>query len=146
MSETDVLGPVDYLVIEFPTDKADGSMAAALLELVDRGLIRIFDLMVIEKHEDGTYAGVDLAGLSQDDLGGLTLFAGACSGLIGDDEIADAAEILEPGTTAAVLVYENTWAEPFVAAARKAGAEVIATGRIPADVLMESIEALEADG
>jgi uncharacterized membrane protein len=144
MSEMDVIGPVDYLVLEFPTDRADGSMADALLDLVDQGIIRVYDLTVIQKHDDGSYSGIDLTDLSQGDLGGLTVFAGACSGLIGDDDLADAAEVLEPGTTAAILVFENAWAAPFVAAARNTGAEVVASGRIPADALLDALDALEA--
>jgi hypothetical protein len=146
MSEIDVHGPVDYLVLELASDRADGSIATALLDLVDRGLIRVYDLTVIQKHEDGTFSGIDLTDLSQDDLGGLTVFAGACSGLLGEDDLADAASVLEPGTTAVVLVFENAWAAPFVAAARSVGAEVVASGRIPADVLIDALDALEVAG
>lgn len=146
MSENDVLGPVDYLVLELDSDRADGSIAAALLELVDRGLIRVYDLTVIQKHDDGTFSGIDLTDLSQDDLGGLTVFAGACSGLLGEDDLVDAAAVLEPGKIAAVLVFENAWAAPFVAAARRVGAEVVASGRIPADLLINALDALEVAG
>jgi hypothetical protein len=136
---SDVTGPVDYLVLQMPSQARDGSIAAALLDLVESGTVTILDLMVVEKDLDGSVRGVDL-----DAVGGeLTAFAGARSGLLGDDEREDAGSVLEPGTTAAVLVYENAWARGFVAAARNAGAEVVASARIPADVLMSAVEALD---
>lgn len=144
-ADTEVHGPVDYLVLEFPTDRMTGEMASALLDLVDRGVIRVYDLLVVQKDEDGSFRGIDINDLAADSIGGLTAFAGARSGLLGDDDVADAAGVLEPGTTAAVLVYENAWAAPFVAAARNSGAEVVASARIPADVLMEALDALDAD-
>jgi len=134
----DVTGPVDYLVLRLPTDRRDGSVAAALADLVDSGTITLLDLMVVQKDDDGVVSGVDL-----DVLGGeLTVFAGARSGLLGDDERADAGSILDPGSTAAVLLYENAWARGFVAAARDQGAEVLASARIPATTLMDALDAL----
>lgn len=140
MAGTDeVTGPVDYLVLQLPTERADGSIAAALGDLVEAGTVTILDLMIIEKSSDGTVRGIDLDVIDDE----LRVFAGAASGLLGDDEAADAGGLLEPGMTAAVLVYENAWARPFVAAARSAGAEVVASARIPADVLMSAIDVLE---
>lgn len=140
MTGTDeVTGPVDYLVLQLPTERADGSIAAALGDLVEAGTVTILDLMIIEKSADGTVRGIDLDVIDDE----LRVFAGAASGLLGDDETADAGGLLEPGMTAAVLVYENAWARPFVAAARSAGAEVVASARIPADVLMSAIDVLE---
>lgn len=136
----DVTGPVDYLVLQLPTERADGSIAAALLDLVESGTVTILDLMIVEKAADGTVRGIDLDVIDDE----LRIFAGARSGLLGDDERSDAGAALEPGTTAAVLVYENAWARPFVAAARSAGADVIASARIPADVLMSAVDALES--
>ncbi len=134
----DVTGPIDYLVLRLSTDRRDGSVAAALADLIDSGTITLLDLMLVQKDDDGVVSGVDL-----DLVGGeLTMFAGARSGLLGDDERADAGSILEPGTTAAVLLYENAWARPFVAAARGQGAEVLASARIPAEVLMDALDAL----
>ena len=140
----DVHGPVDFLLLEFPADSMDGAAAAALLDLVDRGVVRIYDLAVIRKDADGTFSGVDISGLGQNELGGFVMFAGARSGMLSDDDIAEAGEVMKPGTAAALLVYENTWAIPFVAAALNANAQVVASARIPATVVMEVLEDLEA--
>lgn len=140
----DVHGPIDFLLIEFDADKMNGEAAAALLDLVERGIVRIWDLLVIVKNEDGSFAGVDITDLGADSFGGFAAFAGARSGLVGDSDIAEAASVLEPGTAAALLVYENSWAIPFVAAAMNAGAQVVASARIPANVVMEVLDELEA--
>jgi uncharacterized membrane protein len=142
-TDADVLGPIDLLVIEWREENMTGEAAAALLDLVDRGIVRIFDLLVVRKDEDGTFSGIDIEDLSADDLGGFVAFSGARSGLLGDDDIAEAANALEPGTMAALIVYENTWAVPFVQAAHKVGAQVVASVRIPADDLMAALDALE---
>lgn len=136
----DVVGPVDYLILEMPSANRDGSIAAAVIDLIDAGTVTLLDVMVVEKALDGTVRGVDLDAID----GEMVAFAGAASGLLGDDDWSDAGSVLEPGTTAAVLVYENTWARPFVAAAGAAGAEVVASARIPADVLMSALDALES--
>jgi dihydrodipicolinate synthase/N-acetylneuraminate lyase len=144
MSEHDVMGPVDFVLLEFQSDKLDGSAGAAMAELVDRGIVSILDLLVIQKEADGSFTGIEITDLTADDLGGIAVFVGARSGLLGDDDLADAAQALEPGTTGAVIVYENTWARPFVAAAQRAGAQLVASARIPADVVNEVLDALEA--
>ncbi len=135
----EVTGPIDYLILQLATDRRDGSIAAALLDLVRSGTVTILDLMILQKDADGVVSGLDLDALD----GELRVFAGARSGLLGEDDQADAGSTLEPGTTAAVLVYENAWARPFVAAARSAGADVIASARIPADVLNDALDALD---
>ena len=135
----DATGPVDYLVLQLPTDRRDGSIAAALLDLVERGTITILDLMIVEKGTDGSVIAVDIDAID----GELRIFAGARSGLLGEDELGDAGGLLAPGTTAAVLVYENAWARDFVAAAYSVGAEVVASARIPATVLMDALDALD---
>jgi len=140
----DVLGPIDLLILEWREENMTGEAAAALLDLVERGIVRIFDLLVVRKDEDGTFSGIDVSDLSADDLGGFMAFSGARSGLLGDDDIAEAANALEPGTMAALIVYENTWAVPFVRAARGVGAQVVASVRIPADDLIAALDALEA--
>jgi hypothetical protein len=143
--DLDVVGPVDFLLLEFdPGANLDGSTAAALIDLVDRGLVTILDLLVIAKDADGTFTGVDIEGLSADEVGGIVAFAGARSGLLGDDDLADAAEALEPGTVGALIVYENTWARPFVAAVHHTGGQVVASARIPADAVNEALELLDA--
>lgn len=140
----DVLGPIDFLLLEFSADKMDGSAATALLDLVERGIVRIYDLLVIRKDADGTFSGVDVTDLSADALGGLVAFAGARSGLLDDEDLAEAGAVMTPGTVAALLVYENSWAIPFVTAARASGAEVVASARISADVLMDALDGLDA--
>lgn len=139
-----VYGPVDFILMEFPGDRPTGPAASALLDLVDAGIVRIYDLVVVRKESDGTFSGLDLSDLDADHLGGFGAFAGARSGLLGDDDLQQAAEAIRPGTTAALIVYENSWAIPFVAAARGAGAEVVARERIPADVLMGVLDELDA--
>ncbi len=136
----DVTGPVDYLVLQLPTDRRDGSIARALLDLVESGTVTIFDLMIVQKGADGSVTAIDLDAIDDE----LRVFAGARSGLLGDDERGEVGAAIEPGTTVAVLVYENAWARPFVAAARGAGAELIASARIPADVLNDALDALDA--
>lgn len=142
--QSDVLGPIDIVVLEFEADAGDGSAAQALMDLVDQGIVRIYDLLVIRKDADGTISGVELTDLTAGSLGGFAAFSGARSGLVGDDDVAAAGEVLEPGRAAAVIVYENTWAIPFVRAARNAGAELVASTRIPGSVIMEVLDELEA--
>lgn len=138
------LGPIDYLLVEWPGKQPNGEVAPHLVDLVDRGLIRILDLVFIAKDEEGNVAALELA-----DLGGevteLAVFEGASSGLLGDDDVAEAAGVLEPGTSAALLVFENSWAGPFVAAVRRSGGELVASGRIPADDLLAALDAAEAN-
>jgi hypothetical protein len=140
----DVMGPVDFVLLEFQVDQLNGSAGAAMLDLVEKGIVTILDLLVIKKEADGTFSGVEISDLSADDLGGIAVFAGAQSGLLGDDDLADAAEALEPGTAGALIVYENTWARPFVAAAQSAGAQLVASARIPADAVNEALDMLDA--
>jgi uncharacterized membrane protein len=143
-TDDDVLGPIDYVIIEFSGGKLAGESARELLTLVENGIIRLYDLLVIRKDEDGTFSGIDLTDVDESSIGGLTAFAGARSGLIGDDDLKEAADALEPGTVAALIVYENRWAEPFVAAARREGGRMIATARIPAQDLLDALDALDA--
>jgi hypothetical protein len=143
-TDDEVFGPIDFLVLEFQNERMTGGVAAAMLDLVERGIVRIYDVLAVRKEEDGSIVGLDISDLSADSIGGMVVFAGARSGLVGDEDVNEAAEIMEPGTTAVLIVYENAWARPFVAAAREAGAEVIASARIPADVIMEVLEELEA--
>lgn len=139
-----VYGPIDYLLLQFPEDADLSATRDALLQLVDLGVVRIYDLLVIRKEQDGSFTGLDIADLTDEGIGSLTVFAGARSGLLSDDDLGEAAGVMDPGTTAALLVYENSWAVPFVAAARAAKAELISSARIPAAVVMEVLEALEA--
>lgn len=145
MSDETVHGPIDYLLLEFSEDRLTGGPAAALLDLVDAGIVRVYDLLVIRKATDGSIEGLDISDLDADSIGDFTVFAGARSGLLGNDDVAEAGDVMEPGTVAALLVYENTWAIPFVGAARDAGAELVASGRIPALDVMAALDDLEAD-
>lgn len=144
MTDNDVPGPIDFVLIEFPGDNLTGEAGAALLDLVDRGIVRVFDILIARKDADGTFSGVDIADLTAEGLGGFAAFAGARSGLLGDDDLARAAEAMAPGTMAALIVYENTWAVPFVAAAHRAGGQLIASERIPAQAIIDALDALDA--
>jgi hypothetical protein len=138
------MGPVDYILVEWQGRQPNGEAMPHLIELVDRGLIRIIDLSFITKDESGDVAMLEIA-----DLGGevaeLAIFEGASSGLIHDDDVAAAADVLEPGTSAALLVYENSWAAPFAAAVRRSGGELVASGRIPVEDLLAALDAAEAN-
>jgi hypothetical protein len=144
MSDSAVHGPIDFLLIEFPADRVTGAAAEALMDLVEGGVVRVYDLLVIRKDEDGTFAGVEVTDLTADEVGGFAAFAGARSGLVDDDDLGRAADVMKPGTIAALVVYENAWAVPFVAAARDAGGQLIASARIPAQDVMDALDALEA--
>jgi len=137
------MGPIDYVLVEWPGRQPSGEALPHLIDLVDRGLIRILDLTFIAKGEDGSVAAVEIA-----DLGGevaeIAVFEGASSGLIHDDDVAQAGEVLEPGTSAALLVYENTWAAPFASAVRRSGGQLVASGRIPAEDFLAALDAAEA--
>jgi hypothetical protein len=139
-----VHGPIDFVLIEFPGDRLTGAAADALMDLVDRGIVRVYDLLVIRKEDDGTFSGIDVSDLSADHVGGFTAFAGARSGLVDDDDVRAAADAMEPGTVAALVVYENAWAVPFVAATLDAGGQLVASARIPAQDVMDALDALEA--
>jgi hypothetical protein len=143
MSEFDV-GPIDYLALEVPSGNLTGEGMRVLVDLVDRGIIRILDLRFATKAEDGTLTAVALTDLDGDGILDLAVFEGVESGLLGEDDLEDAVSLIEPGSAVALIVYENTWAGPFVSAMRGAGAEVIASGRIPADDVVAALDALEA--
>jgi hypothetical protein len=144
-TDDDVLGPIDFLLIQCDIDRMNGEAAAAMADLIDRGIVRLYDLLLLRKDHDGSVDVIELTDLSDDALGGFAAFAGARSGLVGDDDIVDAAEAMEPGKAAALIVYENAWAEPFVAAAHRAGAEVIASARIPASAVLEVLDHLDTN-
>ena len=138
------LGPIDYLLIEFPGDKTVGEGLPLLLDLVDRHIIRIFDLVFLRKSADGVHTVVAPTELEGDGTVDLTLFEGARSGLFGDDDLAAIAEAVTPGCSAAVLMYENTWAAPLAVALRRGGGQLVASGRIPVQALIAALDAAEA--
>jgi hypothetical protein len=143
---TDIeVGPVDYLVVEWPAGtQPTGEGLKHLVDLTDRGLIRVLDLAFVRKNEDGTVDGLLVADLDQDGTLDLAEFEGASSGLLSDHDYDEAGAALEPGASAAILIYENRCAAPFAAAVRRSGAELIASGRIPVDALLEALEESEA--
>ena len=138
------MGPIDYVVLEWAGDKpVTGEVMTLLLDLVDRGVIRILDLAFLVKAEDGSVAAIDLAEVELNG-GSLAEFQGASSGLLGQDDLEEAATALEPGTVAGVLVWENRWAAPIAVAMRRSGGQLVATGRIPVQALLASLDATEA--
>jgi hypothetical protein len=143
--ELDELGPIDYLVIEFPADRQpDGSALPLLVDLVDRGIIRVLDLAFVGRDDDGSIVGIEIADFGLTGDYDIELFAGASTGLIGGDDLEEAASALEPGCSAAVLLYENTWAAPFARKLRENGAQLVANGRVPVQALLAALDALEA--
>jgi hypothetical protein len=143
-SDLDHMGPVDYVVVAFPTDRMTGEAFPLLVDLVDRGIIRILDLVFLRKDENGTVTTLTQVDLDRMRVLEAALFDGAASGLLGPDDVAEAAAALEPGTAAGVLVYENAWATPFVAALRRSGGQLVAAGHIPVQALVAALDALDA--
>lgn len=144
MAETDVHGPVDFVLIEFTGNRLTGRTAEELVNLVDRGIIRLFDLLIVGKAEDGSVYGVEVADSAVEQIGAYAGLTWARSGLLSEDDMREAATAMQPGSLAALIVYENLWAIPFVAAAREAGGELIAAGRIPAQDVIDALADLEA--
>src|SRR5688572_22824822 len=142
-NELDHMGPIDYVVIEFPNGAPKGEAAPLLMDLVDRGIIRILDLMFIRKDADGSVSGLEISDLDSEGAGEFVVFAGAASGLLGDEDRQEAGNVLEPGTAAAVIVFENRWAAPFARAMRKAGGQLIAFDRIPVQAVLAALDATE---
>ena len=145
MSDTEIeLGPVDYLIVEWPPGtKPNGEGLKELADLSDRGLIRVLDLAFVQKEQDGSVSGLALMDIDSDGDLDLVEFGGASSGLLGEDDYNEAGGALEPGASAAILLYENRWARPFAAAVRQSGAQLVASGRISADDLAGAVETLE---
>ncbi|WP_405450145.1 DUF6325 family protein [Streptomyces erythrochromogenes] len=141
--DIETMGPVDYLIVEFPGNKMTGEGFPLLVDLVDRGIIRILDLVFVRKDADGSVVALELK-----DAGGgemdLSVFEGVASGLLGQDDIDEAGAALEAGSSAGILVYENVWAAPFALALRRSGAQLVAGGRIPVQALLASLDAMEA--
>ena len=142
----EVMGPISYVIVQFPGNKMTGEGFPILVDLVDRGLIRILDLVFITRADDGSTAVLELNDLDRDDNVevDVAVFDGASSGLIGESDIAEAANAVEPGSSAGVLLFENRWAASFVQALRRGGAELVAAGYIPQDDLVAALEAAEA--
>jgi len=144
MADVDSMGPIDYLVIEFPGSRMTGEGLPLLVDLVDRGIIRVLDLLFIKKNVDGSIEGAAIADFDHDGTLDLAIFEGASSGLLGKDDLDEAGTALEPGNSAAVLVYENLWAAPLASALRRGGGQLVASGRIPVQAVLAALEADEA--
>ncbi|HET6792857.1 MAG TPA: DUF6325 family protein [Acidimicrobiales bacterium] len=140
-SDIDELGPVDYLVVEFPAGQSTftGELAKEISRLVDADLIRILDLMVLQKGADGDIEAMEIDDL--DEVDELRVAEAQVAEILAAEDVADLAEAMEPGTTAGVVVWENKWAAPFASAARRAGGQLVASGRIPIQAILASIEA-----
>lgn len=143
-TDAEAIGPIDFILIELDPDKVRGEAAAAVLDLVERGTIRLFDVALLAKDLDGNVVAVDLADVAAEAAGDFSAIAGAQSGILDDEDIVAAGEALEPGKLGALLVYENAWAAPFVGAVRRAGGELIASARINAADVLDALDALEA--
>ena len=140
----DETGPIDYVVIEFPGNRMTGEGFPLLIDLVDRGIIRILDLKFVMRELDGSVVAIEIADFDGDGQLDLAVFEGASSGLIGPDDIDEATSIIEPGNSAGIIVYENVWAAPFAVALRRGGAQLVASGRIPVQAILAALDASEA--
>jgi hypothetical protein len=140
------VGPIDIAVIGYPADAPmTGEAAPLLVDLVERGIIRVLDVLFVTKNEDGTFSGFDARDLTSKGVGDFEVFEGASSGLLGDEDAEKVADELEPGSAAVIIVYENRWAAPFIAAVRRNGGEAIAFERIPAQDVIDALDAVEAE-
>jgi hypothetical protein len=144
-TNVDVLGPVDYLVVEFPADKANfsGEMAAELTALVEGQLVRVLDLVLLRKEPDGSVETAELADVDETDVGELRALEADLAMLLAEEDIEEVGKALQPGSLAAVLMYENSWAGAFASSIRRAGGQLVANGRIPTQALLAAIQAAE---
>jgi hypothetical protein len=138
--ELDDLGPVDYIVLEFPGSKFNGEIAPTLRDLVDRNVIRVLDLVCVRKEADGSIEAFEIADMDDSEVGELRHYEAALAHLLSEQDVANVSDAMEPGSTAAVLVWENTWAAPFASAVRHAGGQLIASGRIPIQAMLAVLE------
>lgn len=144
-AQNEDLGPIDIVVIAYPAGAPmTGDAVARLVDLVERGIVRVLDVLFVIKADDGTFTGFDARNLDEKGVGDFTVFEGASSGLLGEEDAAKAADAIEPGAAAVLIVYENRWAAPFIAAVRRNGGEAIAFERIPVQDLIDALDAAEA--
>jgi hypothetical protein len=141
--DLDEMGPIDYLVVEFPGSRMTGEGFPLLVDLVDRGIIRVLDLLFVKRELDGSVAGVAVADFDHDGVLDLAVFEGASSGMLHQDDVDEVGSLLEPGSSAGILVYENVWAAPFAAALRRGGGQLVASGRIPIQAMLAALDATE---
>jgi hypothetical protein len=141
----DELGPIDIVVIAYPADAPmTGDAVPIFVDLVDRGIIRVLDVLIVRQNEDGTVSGFEATDLDGDSIGDLKVFEGASTGLLGEDDVAAVGETIEPGSAAVMIVYENRWAAPFAAAVRRNGGVLVANHRITAQELMDALDTADA--
>lgn len=141
----DEFGPIDLVVIGFPPGaQMSGEAGPLLMDLVDAGIIRVLDVMFVRKNDDGTFSGFDARGLDENSVGNFTVLEGASSGLLGNDDVATAADAIEPGTGALMILYENRWAAPFAAALRRDGGFLVDNQRIPHQAVVDALDAIDA--
>ncbi len=144
-AQEEELGPIDLVVIGYPADAPmTGEAVPLLMDLVDRGIVRVLDVLFVTKNADGTVSGFEAVGLDDKGVGDLRMFEGASSGLLGEDDVGTAADAIEPGTSAVLIIYENRWAAPFAAAVRRNGGVLIDNQRIPVQDLVGALDAAEA--
>ena len=141
--DVEAMGPISYLIVEFPGNKMTGAGLAALIDVVDRGVIRVLDLRFVTCQADGSVVAVELSDLDADGGFDLTIFEGVSSGLLDQSDYDDAATALSPGSSAGILIFENRWATGFVAGLRQGGAELVAAGYIPQAAIVASLDATE---
>ena len=140
MSEIDELGPVDYIVVEFPGSKFNGEIAPALMDLIDKNIVRVLDLVILTKEADGSIDAIEISDLDESEAGSLRAMETELAELLSEEDLLSIAEAIEPGSSAAVLVWENTWAVPFATAVRHSGGQLVAGGRIPIQALAAALE------
>jgi len=144
-AHTDELGPIDIVVIAYPADAPmTGEAVPIVMDLIDRGIIRVLDVLFVMKNEDGTFSGFEAKDLDAKGVGDFKEFEGASSGLLGEDDVATAGEALEPGSAAVMIVYENRWAAPFANAVRRNGGVLVANQRIGVQELTDALDTADA--
>jgi hypothetical protein len=142
--DTNEMGPISYMIVEFPENKMTGEGLNVLVDLDDRGVVRVLDLLFVTRDEDGSIKAIELQDIDNDGELDVAMFEGASSGLLDDSDLADAASVIDPGSSAGVLIFENRWATPFTQALRRGGAELVAAGYIPLDAIEASLDATES--
>jgi hypothetical protein len=142
--DTNEMGPISYMIVEFPENKMTGEGLNVLVDLVDRGVVRVLDLLFVTREADGSIKAIELQDIDNDGELDVAMFEGASSGLLDDSDLADAASVIDPGSSAGVLIFENRWATPFTQALRRGGAELVAAGYIPLDAIEASLDATES--
>jgi hypothetical protein len=142
----DELGPVDWIVVEFPGSKFNGKIAPVMKDLEDRGLVRILDLLILKKDEDGSLEALEASDVDESELGALRAYETALAMVLSEQDVSALAEVIAPGSSAAVLVWENLWAAPFGTAVRHSGGQLVASGRIPTQAVLAAMEADAEEG